>query len=170
MKKALITSDQISSKIIQLRGKSVMIDRDLANLYGTSTKTLNQAVKRNLGRFPSDFMFVLTKNEKTKVVTNCDHLKELKFSHTLPRAFTEQGIAMLSSVLNSDRAIQVNIQIMRAFVSLRRMVITYGGLKRKIESIEKKYDAQFKMVFTAIKQLISHPPPKTKRRIGFHGD
>ncbi|MFH1836698.1 MAG: ORF6N domain-containing protein [Candidatus Omnitrophota bacterium] len=158
----------ISTKIIQLRGKSVMVDKDLAELYGVTTGNLNKAVKRNIERFPDDFMFQLTKNEVDSLRFQFGSLKRGQHSKYLPLVFTEQGIAMLSTVLNSKQAIQVNIQIMRAFVSLRRMVITYEGLKRKIESIEQKYDSQFKVVFTAIKQLISPAPSKKKRRIGFH--
>ncbi len=106
--------------------------------------------------------------EKKEVVTNCDHLGTLKFSPTFPYVFTEQGVAMLSSVLNSERAILVNVQIMRAFVNIRRIAITYVGLKRKIEEMENKYDAQFSVVFEAIKKLLEPPPEPPKRRIGFH--
>jgi len=115
-------------------------------------------------------MFILTGYEKNEVVTNCDHLKTLKFSPYLPYAFTQEGVAMLSSVLNSERAILANVQIMRAFVNLRRVALTYVGLKRKIENMEKKYDAQFGIVFDAIKRLLEPPPEKPKRRIGFHAD
>jgi len=169
MKKALKSTNQISSKIIQLRGKSVMMDKDLAELYGVPTKQLTRQVRRNIDRFPADFMFQLS-NKEVAILRCQIGTSSWGGSRYLPYAFTEQGIAMISSVLNSKQAINVNIQIMRAFVTLRRMVITCEGLKRKIESIEKKYDAQFKVVFTAIKQLISPPPPKKKRRIGFHRD
>lgn len=164
----LVSMERVESKIYQIRGKKVMLDVDLADLYLVTTKMLNQAVKRNLKRFPDDFMFELTKTEKGEVVTNCDHLRSLKFSPYLPHAFTEQGVAMLSSVLNSERAILVNIQIMRAFVNLRRAAITYVGLKRKIEGMEKKYDAQFGIVFEAIKKLLEPPTEPPKRKIGFH--
>jgi len=148
-----------------------MLDRDLAELYDVSTKALNQAVKRNLKRFPEDFMFKLTAVEKHEVVTNCDHLKVLKFSPQLPYAFTEQGVAMLSSVLGSERAIMVNIQIMRAFINLRRIGLTYVELRRKIESMEKKYDGQFRIVFKALKELLEPPRVEEKRKkIGFHKD
>jgi hypothetical protein len=148
-----------------------MLDRDLAELYSVSTKVLNQAVKRNLKRFPEDFMFKLTAVEKREVVTNCDHLKVLKFSRHLPYAFTEQGVAMLSSVLGSERAIMVNIQIMRAFISLRRIGLTYVELRRKIEAMEKKYDGQFKVVFRALKELLEPSPVEEKRKkIGVHKD
>ena len=144
-----------------------MLDRDLAKLYGVSTRALNQGVKRNSKRFPDDFMFKLSEHEKDELVTVCDRFKTLKHSSVNPHAFTEQGVAMLSSVLNSERAVMVNIQIMRTFVNLRRIALTYIGLKRKIESMEKNYDAQFQIVFKAIKRLIM-PPPAKKRKIGFH--
>lgn len=142
------------------------MDRDLAALYGVKTKALNQAVTRNKRRFPQDFMFRLTKGEKEELVTNCDRFEKLKHSSALPRVFTEQGVAMLSSVLTSDRAIQVNILIMRAFTQLRQMLSTHEELKRKIEEMEGKYDQQFSVVFEAIKQLID-VKDKPKRRIGF---
>ncbi len=167
MEKAIIRRC-VESKIFQIRGKKVMLDRDLAILYRVETKVLNQAVKRNMSRFPVDFMFILTEKEKREVVTNCDHLQSLKYSPQLPSVFTEQGVAMLSSVLNSERAVLVNIQIMRAFVKLRRIGLTYAGLRHKIEDMEKKYDKQFGVVFKAIKQLMESPPAKPKRVIGFH--
>ena len=139
----------------------------MAELYGVSTKVLNQAVKRNINRFPEDFMFKLTESEKREVVTFCDHLKSLKFSSQQPCAFTEQGVAMLSSVLNSERAVSVNIQIMRTFVKLRQILVEHKDLKRKIEDMEKKYDGQFRIVFDAIRQLFEPPPEKPKRKIGF---
>ena len=147
-----------------------MLDRDLAKLYGVSTKALNQAVKRNIKRFPADFMFELTISEKERVVTNCDHLRALKFSYQLPYAFIEQGVAMLSSVLNSERAIQVNILIMRAFTKLREILLTHKELAVKIDVLEKKYaehDETIKGIFEAIKQLLEPPPEKEKRIIGF---
>lgn len=167
----LVPVEKIENRIFQIRGKRVMLDRDLAELYCVSTKVLNQAVKRNLKRFPEDFMFKLTAVEKREVVTNCDHLKVLKFSPQLPYAFTEQGVAMLSSVLGSERAIMVNIQIMRAFINLRRIGLTYVELRHKIDSMEKKYDGQFMVVFRALKELLEPPPVEEKRKkIGFHKD
>ncbi len=148
-----------------------MLDADLAKLYGVPTKVLNQAVKRNLKRFPEDFMFKLNEIEKQRVVTNCDHLKGLKYSHQLPYAFTEQGVAMLSSVLNSERAIQVNILIMRTFAKLREMLLTHRDLAIKIDVLEKKYadhDEKIRMIFEAIKQLLLPPSTQEKGRIGFH--
>ena len=145
-----------------------MVDADLAELYMVPTKRLNEQVKRNIKRFPEDFIFQLTHREKKEVVANCDHLQLLKYSPQLPYVFTEQGVAMLSSVLNSDRAILVNIQIMRAFVSLRRVGLTYAGLKHRIEDMEKKYDKQFGIVFKAIKKLMEPLPARSKPKIGFH--
>ncbi len=163
----LISIQVITSKIFFIRGKKVMLDTDLALLYSVQTKRLNEQVRRNKKRFPEDFMFQLTPKEKEEVVANCDHLKFLKFSPHLPLAFTEQGVAMLSGVLNSDRAIKVNIQIMRAFIQLKRMLLTNVDLRRKIEEMERKYDKQFAMVFQAIKQLLEPPPAKDRRIIGF---
>ena len=167
MSRALISIEKIESKIYFIRGTKVMLDMDLAGLYAVKTKILNQAVKRNLKRFPKDFMFQLTKEEKEEVVTNCDHLSKLRFSPVLPYVFTEQGISMLSSVLNSERAIMVNIQIMRTFTKLREMIESNKDLKRKIENMEKKYDGQFQIVFEAIKKLIE-PEIKPKRKVGFY--
>ncbi|MFH1414362.1 MAG: ORF6N domain-containing protein [Candidatus Omnitrophota bacterium] len=150
----------IATKIFEIKGKKVMLDRDLAKLYGISTKVLNQAVKRNIARFPEDFMFRLAEIEKEKVVTNCDYLKTLKFSYKLPYVFTEQGVATLSSVLNSDRAIQVNIMIMRAFVKLRQILLTHKELAIKIDTLERKYvnhDEKIKAIFEAIRRLMQEP-------------
>mgnify|MGYP001577202208 CR=1 FL=1 len=130
----------IATRILEIRGKKVMLDRDLAVLYGVKTKRLNEQVNRNKKRFPADFMFQLTDTEKEQVVAICDHLKDLKFSYQLPYAFTEQGVAMLSSVLNSERAIKVNIQIMRAFVKLKELLLTHKDLAIKINALERKYD------------------------------
>ena len=116
------------NKIIMVRGKKIMIDRDLAELYGVTTKQLNQQVKRNAKRFPEDFMFQLTGDEKDEVVTNCDHLRTLKFSPVLPFAFTEQGAVMLASVLNSERAIEMNIQIVRVFTKIREMLLAHKDI------------------------------------------
>ncbi len=166
----LVLQETIEGKILLVRGKKVMLDRDLAALYGVETRTLNQAVKRNTARFPGDFMFQLTKEEvgnwKSQIVISNREKMGLR---RRPYAFTEQGVSMLSSVLNSERAILVNIQIMRVFTRLRKMLLTHADLQRKIEDMEKKYDHQFKVVFEAIKQLLT-PPEKPKRRIGFRHD
>lgn len=165
----LISAEVIAMKILFIRGKRVMLDSDLANLYSVKTKHLNRQVRRNIKRFPSDFMIQLTRKEYQEIL-RCQFvtLETGKYSKYLPYAFTEQGVAMLSSVLNSERAIMVNIQIMRTFTQLRRMLLTNRDLKRKIEEMEKKYDKQFAIVFKAIKQLLEPPPEKQKRIIGFH--
>ncbi len=160
----LVPVENIESKIYQLRGKKVMIDRDLAFLYGVTTKRLNEQVRRNIKRFPEDFMFKLTKQEKNELVAICDRFNPLKHSTVSPYAFTEQGVAMLSGILNSDRAISVNIQIIRVFIQLKRMLLTNASIRRKIEEMEKKYDKQFVVVFQAIKHLLE-PPIKEKRVI-----
>jgi phage regulator Rha-like protein len=161
-----IPVEYIEKRIFCLRGEKVMIDRHLAEMYGVETRILNQAVKRNIKRFPREFMFQLSKEERDKVITICDHLHPLKFAKTMPFAFTEHGLAMLSSVLNSDRAIQVNIEIIKAFVRLRKLLATHRDLELKIEAMEEKYDEQFRVVFEAIKQLITEEE-KPKRKIGF---
>jgi len=167
MNTALILIEKIKSKIYLIRGKKVMFDSDLAELYGVETRILKQAVKRNIKRFPDDFMFQLTKAERDEVITICDNLKKLKYYPSLPHVFTEQGVSMLSSVLNSERAINVNIQIMRTFTKLREMIENNQELRKKIEDMEKKYDKQFQVVFEAIKHLII-PELKPRRKIGFY--
>ena len=161
-----IPMERIERRILLVRGQKVMLDADLAELYGVKTKALNQAVKRNPERFPADFMFSLTCEEKEEVVTNCDHLRRLKFSPNLPFAFTEHGALMLASVLNSPRAVEVSVFVVRAFVRLREMLASNEGLARRLEQMEKKYDGRFKIVFDAIRELMK--PPETPRRpIGF---
>ena len=165
--------ENLASLVLFLRGDKVLLDTDLASLYGVETKALNQAVARNRDRFPDDFMFRLSPEEAEAVrrlrsqnVT----LKRGQHSKYLPHAFTEQGVAMLSSVLRSPRAAQVNIAIMRTFVQLRRLMDTNRDLARKIEALEKSYDEQFAVVFDAIKQLIASDQAQKaqpKRRIGF---
>lgn len=162
----LIATEIIATKILIIRGKRVMLDSDLAVLYEVKTSRLNEQVSRNIKRFPEDFMFQLTKKEALNLKS---HFATSSWGgvRKLPRVFTQEGVAMLSSVLNSERAIMVNIQIMRAFAQLRRMLLTNGDLKRKIEEMEKKYDKQFVIVFQAIKQLLEPPPVKEKKIIGF---
>ncbi len=146
-----------------------MLDKDLAGLYGVSTSNLNKAVKRNIERFPDDFMFQLTKNEADSLRFQFRILKRGQHAKYLPYVFTEQGVAMLSSVLNSKRAILVNIQIMRTFTKLREMLLTHVELKRKIEALERKHDQQFKVIFEAIKRLLE-TPAKCKKQIGFRSN
>lgn len=144
-----------------------MLDADLAKLYGVTTKRLNEQVKRNRERFPADFMFQLSEQEKTKVVAICDHLARLKFSPVLPYAFTEHGAIMAASVLNTPRAVEMSVFVVRAFVRLRQILASHAGLARKLAELEKKYDAQFKVVFDAIRELMTPPEPRKKRPIGF---
>ncbi len=168
MKKSItiIPDESIARRILFIRGQKVIIDSDLALLYGVSTKYLKQQVRRNFERFPADFMFELTEPEKNEVVANCNHLSKLKFSPYLPFAFTEYGALMAANVLNSTKAIKVSVQIVRTFVRLRQMLASNEELVRKLESLEKKYDEQFKMVFEAIHQMLILPG-KPKRSFGF---
>ena len=162
----IVATDRIAAAIQIIRGQRVMLDRDLAELYGVATKVLIQAVKRNADRFPGDFMFQLTEQEfnnlRSQIVTSSWGGRRYP-----PFAFTEQGVSMLSSVLRSERAIHVNIEIMRAFVRLRQLLASNAELARKLAALEKKYDAQFKVVFDAIRELMTPPETKKKRPIGF---
>jgi len=160
---------QIESKMFLIRGQRVMLSQHLAELYEVEQKILNQAVKRNIERFPEDFMFQLTEEEDALLRSQIVTLKTGRGQHSkyLPYAFTEQGVAMLSSALRSERAIQVNIEIMRAFVRLRQMLATNAELSKKLIALEKKYDIRFKAVFEAIHDLMSPPENKKKRPIGF---
>ena len=166
----MVLQEAVENKILLIRGYKVILDRDLAKFYCVSTKRLNEQVKRNIKRFPEDFMFKLTVNEKNEVVANCDHLVSLKFSHQLPCAFTEQGVAMLSGMLNSERAIQVNIAIMRAFVKLRHILATHKELAVKLGEHERKlnkHDEDILVIFEAIRQLMEPPPAKARVITGF---
>jgi len=162
-----VTVEQIESSIYLIRGEKVMLDADLAQLYGVETKILNKAVKRNLDRFPEDFMFQLTAEESKNLRFQIGTSKKQRGGRRyLPYAFTEQGVAMLSGVLKSQRAVKVNIEIMRAFVRLRQLMASHTELAGKLLEMEKKYDEQFKIVFEAIRQLMA-PPEKKKKKIGF---
>jgi len=170
---SLIPVARVERAILFIRGQKVILDRDLADLYGVETRILVQAVKRNMKRFPRDFMFQLSKVELEDwrsqfVISNPAARMGLR---RRPYAFTEQGVAMLSGMLQSDQAVEVNIAIMRALVRLRRILATHKDLARKLESIEQKYDAQFQVVFEAIRQLMAPPPGREKKtRIGFGAD
>ncbi|MGB3005183.1 MAG: ORF6N domain-containing protein [Chitinophagaceae bacterium] len=170
MTKAAIVPDEIViSKILLIRGKKVMIDKDMAELYGVTTKRLNEQVKRNKKRFPEDFMYQLTQEEKNEVVANCDHLKSLKYSPNLPNVFTEHGAVMLASVLNSDRAIEVNLQIVRIFTKLREMLLTHKDILLKLEQMEKQVIANsddIQNIFVALRELLN-PPQEPRPAIGF---
>jgi hypothetical protein len=164
--RSLIPVERIERSILLIRGHKVILDADLAALYGVETKQLIRAVKRNLPRFPDDFMFQLNKEESENLRFHFGTSNQWGGRRYPPYAFTEQGVAMLSGVLRSKRAIQVNIEIMRAFVRLRRLLASHADLARKLNTLERKYDAQFKMVFDAIRELMK-PPESKKRPIGF---
>ena len=162
-----LPAERVEQRILRLRGQNVMLDEDLADLYGVTTKRLNEQVRRNRERFPDDFMFQLTPDEvaslRSQIATSNVGRGGRRYA---PLAFTEQGVAMLSSVLRSKRAVQVNIEIMRAFVRLRRILTEHKDLARKLDALERKYDVQFKAVFDAIRRLME-PPPAVRKRIGF---
>jgi ORF6N domain len=162
----VIREENIASHIYFLRGHNVILDFDLASLYGVETRALKQAVRRNLRRFPDDFMFALDENEIDFVVSQNVIPSRRYLGGAIPYAFTEQGVAMLSGILNSDRAIQVNISIIRAFVQLRKLISTHKDLVDKLYQFEKKYDEQFKLVFEALRQLIQKES-KPRKRIGY---
>lgn len=161
----------LASRIHAIRGLKILLDADLAELYGVPTKALVQAVKRNRGRFPPDFVFPLTHHEvaalRSRIVTSNAPSPGRGGRRTAPYAFTEQGVAMLSSVLRSDRAVQVNVEIMRAFVRLRGLIGDNQELAKRLDNLESKYDRQFKVVFDAMRELMTPPVPAPKRRIGF---
>ena len=163
----VIRQEVIEGKIYMVRGHKVMLDSDLAELYGVPTRRLTEQVKRNISRFPADFMFQLTseeaKNLRSQIAISSSGHGGRRY---LPYVFTEQGVSMLSSVLKSERAIQVNIAIIRSFVKIREMLLVHKDLARKLEDMEKKYDSQFRVVFDAIRQLMV-PPVAEKRKIGF---
>lgn len=158
---------QVEQRIFLIRGQNVILDFDLAELYRVETRALKQAVRRNLDRFPADFMFGLSPEEVKTLVSQTVIPTRGKLGGAVPMAFTEQGVAMLSSVLRSPRAVQVNIAIMRAFVRLRAMLMSNADLSRKLLALENKYDAQFRVVFDSIRELMDSPPPPPKPRIGF---
>jgi hypothetical protein len=172
-KSTRVSQQQIEEAILLLRGEKVLLDSELATLYGVTTKALNQAVKRNLSRFPDDFMFRLSAKEtrilnRSQIVTGSQKHRDPRYP---PFAFTEQGVAMLSSVLRSERAVQVNIEIMRAFVRLRQILAVNADLARRLDELERRvgeHDEQFVHVIRAIRQLMEPPSTPKRRRIGFH--
>ncbi len=171
-KQELVPAERIERMILLIRGQKVMLDADLAELYGVPTKRLNEQVKRNADRFPDDFMFRLTTDEKREVVAKCDHLRSLRFSPGAPYAFTEHGAMMLASVLNSRRAVEVSVFVVRAFVRLREMLAGHRELARKIADLDRKtksHDDQIRLLVDAIRQLREVPEPKPKK-IGFGAD
>ena len=159
---------KINRGILFVRGQKVMLDADLADMYGVKTKRLNEQVKRNIHRFPADFMFQLSDEEKQEVVAYCDHLSRIRFSATNPYAFTEHGTIMLASILNTPLAIQTSVLIVRAFVKLREILSTHSELAKKLTELESKYDKQFKVVFQALRELMQNEADKTERvKIGY---
>jgi len=172
MSQELIISEEfIMSKILLIRNKKVMVDSDLATLYGVTTKRLNEQVKRNIKRFPSNFMFQLTEIEKAEVVANCDHLKKLKFSSSLPYVFTEHGTMMLGNVLSSDRAIEFSIKIVEAFIKMREFLNNNLSVKLEIEEIKKKlmnHDKNIELVFSYLDEMMEKNDTKVERiKIGY---
>ena len=168
--KTVVRIGRIQQRILLIRGEKVIVDADLAEAYGVTTKRLNEQVKRNGARFPEDFMFQLTAEEKAEVVANCDHLQKLKFAKALPSAFTEHGAIMAASVLHSPQAVEVSVFVVRAFVQLREVIAGHQELAREIEQLERKltdHDEQILVMVEAIKQLISPELPPKRRRIGF---
>jgi ORF6N domain len=164
-----IPDEVVINKIFIVREKKVMIDTDLAELYGVPTKRLNEQVKRNMKRFPEDFMFQLNQEEKQSLIENVPHLNRLKYSPNLPFVFTEHGAVMLASVLNSERAIEVNVQIVRIFTRLRELVLTHKDILLKLEQIERKavkQDDDIKLIFEYLRELLN-PPSQPMRKIGF---
>jgi hypothetical protein len=168
---ATTAGNQVNGLILTLRSTPVLIDVDLAELYGVTTKALNQAVQRNIERFPQGFKFQLTREEKDELVTNCDRFKNLKHSSALPHAFTEQGVAMLSSILHSEIAIDVNIAIMRAFVMMRQWALNHHELTERLNALEQQYGQKFKDIEQALSFLIQKDKNTTnqqqRNRIGF---
>ena len=171
-KKALvprINVEHVERTILTIRGHKVILDADLSKLYGVSTKRLNEQVRRNRDRFPEDFMFQLTSEEKNEVVANCDHLSNLKFSPALPLAFTEHGAIMAASVLKTPHAIEASIFVVRAFVRLREMLLAHKDLARKLKELEErleKHDEDIGLIFEAIRELMT-PPDTPPKKIGF---
>jgi len=169
MTKVIIPEERILSKIILIRNEKVILDVHIAELYGVETRTLKQAVKRNLDRFPADFMYELTDIEINEVVSQNVIPHKKYFGGAIPYAFTETGVAMLSSILKSGKAVEMNIAIIRTFVTLRKMALNYTEIAKKLEEIESKYDGKFKEVYKALKHLLSPPtdPIPPKKSIGF---
>jgi hypothetical protein len=170
---AMVSVDRIQQRIMLIRGHRVMLDHDLAELFGVSTKRLNEQVKRNAERFPDDFMFQLTPDEKAEVVANCDHLSKLRFSPVLPNVFTEHGAIMAANVLNSPRAVQASVHVVRAFVQLRQMLATHRELAHKLAELERRvgtHDQAILDIMAAIRELMEQQaiPTPEKPKIGFH--
>lgn len=171
--KELVPQEAIERRIYLIRGQKVMIDSELAELYGVTTRNLKRQVRRNVKRFPSEFMFQLTKDEWNELVPIWHQFNRMKHSYALPFVFTEHGVAMLSSVLNSEKAIKISILIIKTFVRLREMMATHKELAHKLEELERKiekHDESISSIFEAIRQLMAPPPEPPKRRIGFRAE
>jgi hypothetical protein len=167
---SIVPTERIQQIILLIRGEKVIIDADLAALYGVETRRLNEQVVRNIDRFPADFMFQLSAEEKTEVIANCDNLSKLRFYRGLPYAFTEHGAIMAASVLNTPRAVEMSVFVVRAFVRLRAFLATHKELAEKLAELEHKlqsHDEQIVAIIDAIKRLMAPPGPADKRRIGF---
>ena len=170
---SVVPIERVEKRILLMRGQKVMLDTDLAELYGVTTKRLNEQVKRNKERFPEDFMFRLEPDEQKELVANCDRLARLKHSTALPYAFTEHGAIMAASVLNSARAVEMSIYVVRAFVRLREMLATHKDLARKLDQLERKlatHDEEILMIVKALRELAAPQQRPKRRRIGFHRD
>ena len=161
-----VPMERVENRILTIRGHRVMVDTDLAEVYGVPTRALNQAIKRNAERFPEDFAFRLTVKEKTELITNCDRFTRLKHSIVVPLVFTEHGAIMAASVLNSPRAVEASVYVVRAFVKMREVLASHKELVRRLDEMEGKVDRQFKVVFDAIRALME-PPTKQRRQIGY---
>jgi hypothetical protein len=169
-KKRSLVLEEIEPMILTIRGLKVMLDADLARLYGVTTKQLNQQVKRNGARFPGDFLFTLTAEEKMEVVTNCDHLRRLKFSPALPNAFTEHGTIMAASILNTPRAVEMSVYVVRVFVKLRQVLLDHRELALKLAELEQKvegHDDVIRGLVAAVRELMAPPAEPKRGRIGF---
>lgn len=173
MQESVLTSSSLAQRILLIRGQRVMMDADLAELYGVETKVFNQAIKRHATRFPVDFMFELTPDEKQEVVTNCDHLQRLKFSPYLPKVFTEHGTIMAASILNSPKAVEMSVFVVRAFVQLREWLQTHGELASRLELLEAQiagHENKLSTLIATVRQLTALPNPHKTRPIGFIAD
>ncbi len=167
-KRTIVPVEKIDRAILSIRNKRVMLDADLAIVFGTTTKRLNERVKRNIDRFPVDFLFQLTVEEKDWVVANCDHLRQIKFSSTSPFAFTEHGTIMVATILNTPTAVDASVAVVRAFIKLREILLQNKDLAKRLNEMEAKYDHQFKIVFDAVRKLMQLPAKEIKRpRIGY---
>jgi hypothetical protein len=165
-----LATTAVDARILTIRGEKVLLDTDLAAIYGVPTKTLNQAVRRNAARFPPDFRFRLTKAERAKVVTTCDHLRHLKFSPALPWAFTEHGAVMAASVLNSPRAVEMSVFVVRVFARLRQLAVVHGEVAARLAELERQvagHDRDLAAIIGTIRRLAQQPDEPRRPRIGF---